>query len=86
MTILALLFDAAYGLTVSMTVMLFSAYSIVPQFNSTGQAASPVKKDDASSAATQFATIKINQIRRANQPKLIPNIACNDIDKITETN
>ena len=86
MTILALLFDAAYGLPVSMPVMLFFAQFIVPQFNSNGQAASPVKKDDASSAATQFATIKINTIRRAKQPKLIANIACNDIDKITETN
>tara|TARA_B100000085_G_C18359451_1_gene437695 strand:- start:201 stop:401 length:201 start_codon:yes stop_codon:yes gene_type:complete len=66
--------------------MLFFVQSIVPQFNSTGQAASPVKKDDASSAATQFATIKINQICRTKQPKLIAKIACNDIDKITETN
>ena len=66
--------------------VIFFAQSIVPQFNSTGQAASPVKKDDASSVAIQFATIKINQIRRTKQPKLIPKIDCNDIDKIIETN
>ena len=33
----------------------------------------------------EFTTIKINQIRRAKQPKKIPKIACNYIDKITET-
>jgi len=37
-----------------MTVMLFFAQFSVPQFNSTGQAASPVKTDDASPAVTQF--------------------------------
>jgi hypothetical protein len=49
--------------------MLFFARSIVPQFNSTGQAAPPVKTDGASPATTQFAAIKINQIGRPKQPK-----------------
>ena len=70
MTIAELLFDAAYGLFASdMPSMLFFVQFIVPQFNSNGQDVSPVKTDGALPATNHFATIKINQIGRAKQPK-----------------
>jgi hypothetical protein len=49
--------------------MLFFALFTVPQFNSDGQATSPVKTDEAEPAPYGFTTIKINQIGQANQPK-----------------
>jgi hypothetical protein len=50
-------------------VVLFFAPFTVPQFNSAGQATSPVKTDDASLPPIGFTSIKFVQIGRTKQPK-----------------
>ena len=72
MTIAAFSFDAAYGLPVVCqwyaSHVIFARF-IVPQFNSTGQATSPVKTADGAPAMIRFTAIKIDQIGRAKQLK-----------------